>query len=287
MRVSSLSNEKVLSLVSQYFVPTWLSGDHYQLDKPGRDEQDLLARINTSRRLKRVEGGAVCVYIVTAKGEVLASLPVGKACNPNLLAPFLRKVVDEQKLQPRNPADARAGAASAKGPPKPATSDGHLFTIRTRFDTGKDNRGTSRDVVELTKAQWSSFLPPSKAHQGTSYKVSHGAAEKLLKQGYPPLPHWKADLARVKTCELTAKVSTISDTEARLWLEGKLELIYPYQGKPTDGRVTARLVGMARCDLKAGKLTALALTSDGARYVWYWQGKAFPKEMSLAVEMGP
>lgn len=279
MRVSSLSDERVISLVSKYFVPAWLSRDRYQLGKVDKDEQDLLARMDRSRRGKKLEGGAVCVYVVKASGEVTATLTVQKAWKADLLVPFLKKVIEEEKLAPRRAAEVKAAAAPA---PKPKGKDGRLFAVWTRFN-GKENRGTSRDLVELNRGEWSAFLP-AKAKVGYAWKVPRATGEKLLSNAYPPLPHWDAKLARVAACELTAAVSSVSDGVVTVRLEGKLELIYPHKGEPTDGRVTAELVGVVRGDPAKGKLTSLRLTSDGANYVWHWQGKGQTKAMSLAVE---
>src|SRR5437773_2383485 len=101
MRVSSLSDDRVIALVSRHFVPGWLSRDRYQMEKPAREEQDLVARIDADRLRKKLEGGAVCVYIVSGEGSVLATLPVQKASKPDLLITFLKKVVAAQKLTPR------------------------------------------------------------------------------------------------------------------------------------------------------------------------------------------
>jgi hypothetical protein len=285
MRVSSLSDDRIISLVSRYFVPVWLSRDRYQMGKANRAEEALVARIDASRQRQRFEGGSVCVYITAADGEVLATLPVQKASKPELLVPFLRKVVDAEKLAPRKPAAVKA--APRPEAPKPAGKDSLRFTIRARFDDPGPNRGTSRDVVELARTEWSSFVAPAGARVGRSWQIPRAVAEKLLRQGYPPLPFWDAKLAKVTTCELTATVSKVTGDTVRLRLTGKLELIYPNRGEPTDGRATARLVGFARYDSAKNALTALALTSDGARYVWRWQGKPQPRDMSLSVELGP
>jgi hypothetical protein len=277
MRVSSLSDRRVIDLVAGHFVPVWLSRDRYQLGKIEKEERELVARIDASRRKRKLEGGAVCVYIVESSGEVLATLPVQKAGKPDLLAAFLKKVIQDEKLKPRREAIKPAAAEV----PKAKGKDGRLFAVWTRFD-GKENRGTSRDLVELTKAEWSAFLP-AKVKKGHSWKVARGSAEKLLKNAYPPLPHWDAKLAKVVACELTATVTEAGEGDVRVRLEGKLELIYPHKGEPTDGRVTARVVGVIRCDAKGERLTALELASDGATYVWNWQGKPQTKAMSIAV----
>ena len=70
-------------------------------------------------------------------------------------------------------------------------------------------------------------------------------------------------------------------------LEGEMKLSFPHTGKPTDGRVTARFVGVAHQDAKKRTLTSLALVAEQADYVWYWQGKPQPIEMRIALEMEP
>ena len=137
MRVSSLSDERIIRRLSRYFVPAWVSRDHYQLDSSDREEQAFVAKIDADRRKKKLEGGAVCVYIVTPKGEVLATLPVQKACKPELLVPFLKKVIADEKLKPRRPADVKGTPALAK--PGAKTEGGRLFVVRTRFN-GRDTR---------------------------------------------------------------------------------------------------------------------------------------------------
>src|SRR5687768_3484885 len=112
MRVSSLSDRRIIDLVSSYFVPTWLSRDRYQLGKIEKEEQEFLARIDTSRRKKKLEGGAVCVYLVAGSGEVLATLTVQKAWKPDLLLAFLKKAIADEKLKPRRAADVKPAAVA-------------------------------------------------------------------------------------------------------------------------------------------------------------------------------
>ncbi|MGH7222018.1 MAG: hypothetical protein ACRELF_02190, partial [Gemmataceae bacterium] len=58
-------------------------------------------------------------------------------------------------------------------------------------------------------------------------------------------------------------------------------------GKPTEGRVAARFVGVFREDRKKETLTSLMLVSEKADYVWYWQGKPQPRKMRIALELEP
>lgn len=278
MRVSSLSDARVQRLVGRHFVPVWVSRDRYQLADAGRDERALVARMDETRRAKKLDGGAVCVYVTSADGDTIATLPVQKASKPDLLVAFLEKLVADEKIAPREPAKA------AVAPPPKAKGKARLFAVRTRFDAG-ENRGTSRDLVELSEAEWSAFLPPDAAKVGRTWKVSAGVAEKLLRHAYPPLPHWDAKLARLASCEMSATLAAIGEDHTTVRLAGKLDLIYPYKGERTDGRLTADLVGVVRC--REGRLVSLALVSDGGEYVWHWQGKPQTKPATSAVELLP
>src|SRR5262245_39832269 len=243
MRVSSLSDERIIDLISRHFVPVWISRDRYQMEKMEREELLLLGKIDQSRLTKKLEGGAVCVYVARTSGEVIATLIVHKACKPDLLSAFLKKIIADEKIKPKKAEKVEKKVEE----PKAKGKDARLFAVRTRFD-GAENRGTSRDLIELTKEEWSAFLPPADAKAGHSWKVSKAAAEKLLLHPYPPLPHWKESLAKLSSHSLKATVKSVKDGEAVVRLEGKLDLIYPNKGEKNDGRVTADLVGVVRCD---------------------------------------
>src|SRR5262245_30882645 len=140
MRVSSLSDERNIDLISRHFIPVWLSRDRYQLEKVEREEQLLIGRIDQSRRAKKLEGGSVCVYVATHTGDVLATLIVHKACKPDLLQAFLKKIIADEKVKPKKLAKddkkAEPPAPKAKG------KDARLLAVRARIDSG-ENRGLS------------------------------------------------------------------------------------------------------------------------------------------------
>ena len=277
MRVSSLSDGRVIRLISDHFVPVWVSRDNYQLPDAGKDDKAFLAKVDTSRRAKKLESGSVCVYVATHEGEVVATLPVGRACKPELLRPFLAKLLPDDRPPARKPVIPPV-AEKAKGAKQ------KTFLVRTRFDDPGVNRGTSRDRVELTAAQMATFVPP-KAEVGTRWKLEAATVEKLLRHAYPPLPYWEAKLARVRKAELTARVVSIDGDKATLRLEGDLELIYPYKDTPTDGKVTATLAAVAEVDVRARELKSFTLASKDSNYVWFWEGKAQPKKIAFVVEL--
>lgn len=281
MRVSSLSNEQNIDLLTRYFVPVWVSRDRYQLGEASREEKLLLGKVDVSRRGQKLEGGAVCVYLATADGAVSATLPVQKASKPELLTAFLKRAVADGKLAPRRDEDIKAARAPA-APPARAKGDGRAFTCRVRFDGPGPNRGVGRDVIALSKDECAALVP-KRLEAGARHEVPRATAEKLLRHAYPPLPHWSDKQVKLTAASLSARVVAVKEGEATLRLEGKVELIYPHLGKPTDGAVKAPLLGVAK--VKGGALTALTLVADGGEHVWHWQGKAQRRAVGVAIEM--
>src|SRR5215471_4357610 len=108
MRVSSLSDERVIRLISKYFVPVWVSRDSYQLDPRNKEEQAELERLDRQRHDRGLEGGTVCVFILDPDGSVRATQRVQLAYKPENLVPFLEKIIADQKLTPRSAEAIRA-----------------------------------------------------------------------------------------------------------------------------------------------------------------------------------
>src|SRR5579884_1462405 len=284
MRVSSLSDPRVIEVVSKYFVPVSVSRDDYQRDPRSQDEKAELLRLDRERARRGLKGGNVCAFIIAANGDVLATQPVQQAFKPENLLPFLQSIITEQKLEPRSQEAIRASAVKPEDA-KPKTEGSRLIHIWTCLDTGP-NRGLSNDRVELTAAQCKAFVPPAGAKPGTSWDIPEEIAHKLFLYGYPPGPQWTTKDCKVMKGTLKATLAAVSDTEARIDLEGEMVLKFPL-GKPAEGRITARFVGAARADCKKHTLTSLELVSEQGDYVWNWQGKPQPRKMRIAMELEP
>lgn len=284
MRVSSLSDERVRNLIEKYFVPAWVSRDSYQLEKRSREEQTELERIDGERAKRKLIGGSVCVFLLDPDGHIWATMRVQEACKPQNLVPLLEKTIAERKLTPRDSEAVRASAATPSER-KPKSEGSRLIHIWARVDQKGSNRGVSNDRVELTAAERKAFAPPADALPGSSWRIPDKIAHKLYLYCYPPGPRWKVSDCRVKSGTLKATLIAASESEARIRLQGEMELTFPNTGKPTDGRITARFVGTARVEGKTHALTSLALVSEQADYVWHWQGKAQPLKMRMAMEL--
>jgi hypothetical protein len=283
MRVSSLSDDRVLGLLSRYFIPCWASRDAYQLEA-SRAEQEELLRIDRSRLRQKLEGGNVCVYILAPDGEVAATLPVQRAYRPENLLPFLEKLIKDQGIQPRSPETIRATRTPPREAARPHSDGGLLLHVFTRLEDAGPNRGVSQDWVDLTAVEWLAFVPPPDARPETAWKVSPTIANKLYQCFYPPGPHWSSADSKVASGNLTARVVSVTAQKIIVKLTGSLELIYPARGLKADGRVTARVVGVIHCDPARKVITNFSLVSEEAEHVWYWQGKPQPRKMAVAVE---
>jgi hypothetical protein len=285
MRVSSLSDEKVINLLSKYFIPVWVSRDHYQLAAPSDSEKDELLRIDREREKRGMEGGDVSIFVLAPDGKLLASMSVQRAYKPENLVPLLQKIVDGHHLEAREAKAVKETTAAARPPSSRKTEDGLMLHVWVRDEDMKENRGISQDWVEWTAAEWRTLAPTADARPGAMLALPREAAGKLFRRLYPPGPRWDARDAELAAGALTATVLSTEKGEVRLKLEGQVDVIFPATGHPTDGRIKAKLVGAARYDSAKRVFTSFVLTSEQAEYVWYWEGKPQPRKLLMAAEM--
>jgi hypothetical protein len=287
MRVSSLSEDRVIRMVTKYFVPVWHSRDNYQMGELPREERDEIERIDRNKKVHGLEGGNVCVYLLRPDGAVVASLPVQRASNPDNLVPFLEKFIADEKLTPRKTNAVKASSAAPRVTRPTPPEGGLLLHTWVRHDDKGPNRGTSQDWVTWTAADWKSLVPAADVRAGATWEVPREAAYKLFARCYPPGPHWKAQESKVAAGELKATAVTVSKEEVRVKLEGKLEVLYPYSGKENDPRTKARVLSYLRYDPARHAITSFVLTSEEAESVWYWQEKPQTNKVLIAVELEP
>jgi hypothetical protein len=285
MRVSSLSNPQVIRLLSQYFVPVWFSRDDYQVAPAAKAEREEVMRINRDAHARRLEHGNVCVFLIDPDGTVFATLMVQKAANVANLTALLKKTIEDKKLSPREAPAARAEAP--RRVPVKAKEGGVVLHLWTRFVDNRADLGLSEDWVALGPDEWAAFVPPDGAKVGSSWEVPGKVSDKLFRYFYPPGPNWQVKDSTLVSGTLKATYGATAAGEVRIDLRGRAELSHPFGGKDTDGQVTAKLVGVVRYNPAKKALTAFALTSEEANYVWRYKGNAQPQRMALAVELEP
>ena len=285
MRVGPLSNDKIIDLLSKYFVPVWLSNDHFQLTAPSDAEQQEVQRIYQERVRRRLDSGTVCVVILAPDGGVAATLNLHKASQTEILAPFLQQIVDDRKLAPRSAEVVRNMTAAPLAATKPRTEGGLVLHVLTRFEEMKPNRGVSQDWYEWTAAEWSALAPPTDAQPGAVQTMPKDAADKLFRRLYPPAGAWDPSKCKVVAARLRSTVVGAADGEVRLKLDAEAQMTVPVGDDPTGGKVTVQLVGAARYDASKRTFTSLSLASESAEFVRYWNGAAFPGKMIVGLEL--
>src|SRR5215468_1870668 len=267
MRASSLSDERVIELISRYFVPVRLSRDNYQLAARSDAERAEIRRIDLDKRKRGLQGGTVCVYMLAPDGAVLATLPVHQAHDPNILVPFLKQIIEKERLEPRNPEAVQASAAHRRAV-RPRTEGGLILHVRTKNEGPRASYGVSEDWVELTAGECKTFVPAADPRAGDLVRVPEKVVDKLFQRFYPPGPNWKVADSTVLSRALTVTVLAVTEKEVRVGLRGSVELSHPFGGADSPGRVTANLVGVLRYDLIRKAVTSFAMESEEAKFVW-------------------
>jgi len=287
MRVGPLSDDKIIDLLTKYFVPVWLSNDHFQLAAPSDAEQSEVMRIYRERERRHLATGTVCVVVLAPDASVAATLRLHQAADPEILGPFLQKIVDDGKLNPRSAEAIRATTAASPPLAKPRTEGGMVLHVLTRFADMKPNRGVSQDWLEWTPAEWSAFAPAKDAAVRAVQTVPKETAYNLFRRLYPPWATWDPRKCQVVGGTLTTAVVAVEGGEIRLRLEGEGEMRVPVGDDPVGGKITVRLVGAARYDTARRAFTSFALVSDRAEFLRYWKGAPLPAKMMVGVEMEP
>jgi hypothetical protein len=283
MRVSSLSNDQVIHLISRYFIPVWYSRDSYQLGDHNRAEQSEVSLIDRSAGGK---GGRVCVFLLDPDGSLLATQLVQQASKPENLIPLLRRVIEEQKVSARDPAAVRASAAGTRTMPRPKEKDGLMLRVWTRFDGNRAGYGLSQDWVELSAGDADAFAPSSAMQAGATWEVPDPVADKIFRYFYPPGPNWNAQGSEVVSRTLTATTTSLTAEELQVRLRGALTLKFSFgNAADTPGKLTANVVGVVRYDRKKRTIASLEMITNDAKYIWQYQGRSQPERMTAAVQL--
>lgn len=283
MRASSLSHQHVIELLSRYFVPVYLAKDDSRDLQPSQSDREEVTRISRECRERKLDAGSVCVYLIRPSGEVLATLLVQKASKPENLIPLLQQIIKQEKVVARDPKTAKAVAFRSAVPLPP--EGGVRLHVMTRFEGNRANYGLSEDWVALTADEVQSFLPQEGMKQGASWSIPEKVVEKLYRYFYPPGPNWDTRQSKVLKASLTATAGATTAQGTEIRLRGGVELTYPFAGVGTEGKVTAKLVGLARVQSPQRQLTAFTLVTEEALFVWNWEGKPQPEKMAIAVEL--
>src|SRR5262249_54266953 len=155
--------------------------DNYQLAARSDAERAAIRRIDLDKRQRGQKGGTVCVYVLASDGAVMATLPLHQAHDPNNLVPFLKQIIDKERLEPRKPEAVQASAAPRKAV-RPRTEGGLILHVRTKNEGTRASYGVSEDWVELTVDEWKTLVPAPDVRVGDSRRVPERVVDKLFQR---------------------------------------------------------------------------------------------------------
>ncbi len=270
LRVSALSDEKVVHLVSTNFVPVALDLVAMKRDKADPGPEGLLWRpIQT--RLKNFYQG---ICIVTPDGEVLVNQQDPPPAADKSMTAHLLECIDQglkawgRPLEPR-PQEARD--------PWPHRGVGYLpdggvslaVNLRHTLNHARPVAplgALAADSISLSKAEWAKLAPPA-VKAGAEWSVPEDVGRKFnrLLSGFSD----QVTLTRpeeVKEVRLVGRVERVEGGVAYLRYEGRIAGVHeldfePHIGKPTHAK--AKLVGAGTCDAKDGRRRSFTLVADG------------------------
>ena len=162
MRVSSLSDFRVIAMISDYFVPVSVSRDNYQSLPLSDRDSSILKRIDYQVEQRGLDRGSVCVFLLDTEGDVLQSLRVERASDPEVLLPLLGSVVAKQAptQATRSEILARLEGQRDSVAIESARSEAReiVLHIATRFDERRAHWGLSEDWVKFSPLEWQDWI---------------------------------------------------------------------------------------------------------------------------------
>jgi hypothetical protein len=264
MRASSLSNERVVSLLNRYFVPVYVSNEDYRGDGSApaaeRAEYD---RIYREALTGGMSAGTVHAYVVTPDGHPIDSLHVARAAQPKLLIEMLERTVRKMHLREGKPAVAPAVQSTRpKGEPDSLTL--HLTARVLRG--GAWGEFPAEDWIVLRPEEWKKLLPAGAVAAGRSWDFDRAVAAKVLTHFYPATENNDLTTNRLHEQALKATVLSVHDGVVRARIDGRLKMKHPFYHRDDNNVVEATVVGVLEFEPGKGRIRSLRVVTDKATY---------------------
>lgn len=258
MRASSLSNEKVISLINRYFVAVYTSNEDFRAGGAAPpEERKQLQRIVHETLKAKLSAGTVHVYLLTPDAQPIDSQHVATSSKVEKLTEMLERTVARLKLVESKPL---VEPRPQSQPPK-ADADALVLHLVARNVTRKGAEdivrhgklGETRSVgwgsypaenwIVLSKAEWSRLLPSGKVETGSAWDLDREVAAKVLKHVYPSTENNNVATNKIEAQTLKATVISQKDGIVRARLDGHLRMQHSFYHKEDGNFVDATLVG--------------------------------------------
>jgi hypothetical protein len=258
----------VIHLLNSYFVPVYISYEaHENGDAPALDKKEW-RRIYHEANTKLKRSGTVHVYILAASdGEVIESIDIGTATQPEKLLARLEAVV--QKL--KTPEGKPLVPPSPQSHPPKCAPDCLVLHLAARSYKGTWNEFPVENWIVLSRAEAARLLPPGDVTAGQSWELDKAITArfltKFLPNGYAYASYHKTQIVEQA---LKATVVSIEKGVARARIEGALKLKHKSLNfnvsPPADTEDIAQmpLIGFIDFEPAKDRVLALSLLADRA-----------------------
>src|ERR1044071_2619547 len=167
MRAGPLSNNRVISLLNQFFVPVYAANEDYREGgaQPAEEKAEY-NRIFKEAHAAKLSVGTVHVYILSPDGHPIDSLHVATAAKTERLIDLLERTVE--KLNVREGKALVAPVTQSTAPPCAADSLVLHLTSRSLDGRGAWSDFPVEDWIVLDRGEWEKLLPRSGCEVGDS-----------------------------------------------------------------------------------------------------------------------
>jgi hypothetical protein len=280
MRAGPLSDDEVIQLLNQYFIPVYSSEQESGPRGVGPSEEKAEnIRIYKEAVRQPCGAGTVHVYILNPQGQVIGGLHVAEATHGNALAELLKKTVQDLQTAPGPP----VVTPTPQSRPPQFQSDSlvlHL-TARSSREGSAWGKFPGENWIVLSRADWMGIFPTGETKVGSSWSLNQPITRKLLANFYPQMEDHDSnvDRNRFDKASLQATVVSVSDGKIQARLDGTLLMKRTfYPDRPDDNFVNATLIGWAVFDTATNRIENLQLVTKTATY-----GSRIQEEFSAAV----
>lgn len=212
----------MIGILNSYFVPVYISYDaHDKGDAPEADKKEW-RRIYHEATTKLRRSGTVHVYILApASAEVIESIDIGTAVQPEKLLARLQGVVQKLKTPEGNPVIQPAPQSC----PPPCAPDSLVLHLVARSYKGTWNEFPVENWIVLSRSEAMKLFPEKAAMAGASWELDREVTARFLSK-FLPNGYGYASYHKIQILEqsLKATIDSAEKGSVKARLEGKLKL---------------------------------------------------------------
>lgn len=266
MRAGPLSNQKVISLLNEHFVPVYTVNEEYT-DKGSAppEEKAERNRIFQEGHAAKLSVGSVHVYILAPDGHLRDSLHVAKAAQSEHLMAMLEKTVAELKVPKGKP--VVAPVTQSQCPPSPPGSIALHLSARSLDGRGAWGDFPVEDWIVLSSDESKRLLPGADAVSiGATWEIPREVATRILTHFYPATENNDVSKNVFEKQSLKGTVTSVENGVARARLTGEMKMAHSFYHKADGKTVEATVIGFIDFVPAQGKVDSLKLVTDEATY---------------------